>query len=134
MTEHRRFPPLAYVYFEEKPGRRSAAKLLTKDEARRIAANVAKLQSLIGIRAARSNRRVQSRRGLICIILHTKPADAPDSGHALLEADETAIRGLIAHVVHRAPRIILGFGACPYCSRSDVCSECEHQNLHGRPL
>jgi hypothetical protein len=30
--------PLAYVFFEEKPSRRSAAKLLTKDEARRIAA------------------------------------------------------------------------------------------------
>jgi hypothetical protein len=34
---------LACVYYEEEPGRRSAAKLLTKDEARRIAANIAKL-------------------------------------------------------------------------------------------
>ena len=29
---------LAYIYYEEEPGRRSAAKLLSKDEARRIAA------------------------------------------------------------------------------------------------
>jgi len=31
---------LAYVYYESEPGRRSAAKLLSKDEARR---NIAKL-------------------------------------------------------------------------------------------
>jgi hypothetical protein len=38
---------LAYVYFENEPGRRAAAKLLSRDEARRIAVNVAKLPDIV---------------------------------------------------------------------------------------
>ena len=38
---------IAYLYYESEPGRRSAAKLLSEDEARRIAANLVKLPANI---------------------------------------------------------------------------------------
>jgi endo-1,4-beta-D-glucanase Y len=38
---------VAYIYFESEPGRRAAATLMSKDEARKIAANIAKLPELL---------------------------------------------------------------------------------------
>jgi hypothetical protein len=38
---------VAYVYYEEELGRRAAANLMNKDEARRIVANIAKLPELL---------------------------------------------------------------------------------------
>jgi len=38
---------LSYVYYEQEPGRRTAAGLLTRDEARSIAINIANLPELV---------------------------------------------------------------------------------------
>jgi hypothetical protein len=52
---------VAYVYYEEEPGRQAAANLMTKDEARRIAANIVKLPGLprrSQVRGMRAGRRI----------------------------------------------------------------------------
>jgi len=46
-VKHSAGQKLGYFYYEGEPGRRSVAKLLTKDEAQRIVANVAKLPELL---------------------------------------------------------------------------------------
>jgi hypothetical protein len=38
---------VSYVYYESESGRRTTANLMTRDEARRIAANIAKLPGLL---------------------------------------------------------------------------------------
>jgi hypothetical protein len=52
---------LAYCYYEEEPGRRAAASLMTRDEARRIAANIVRLPALLGAERPEGNPLMQRR-------------------------------------------------------------------------
>ena len=70
--------PLAYVYFSDEPGRRAAAKLLSRHEARHVAEHFAQLPSLLhtaevrrsgGLKSegARSVRAAMTKGFIICV-------------------------------------------------------------------
>jgi hypothetical protein len=52
---------VVYVYFANAPGRHAAASLMTKDEARKVAAGIAKLPELLGAAQPEGNPLVQRR-------------------------------------------------------------------------
>ncbi len=107
MTDRRRFPPpwtpseldnasafvvtdgtgqrLAYVYFEEEPGRQRAAELLTRDEARRIAANIAKIPDML-------TKRTDGLREAIAALEREADNSGLDQVALLLEMAKEAIR------------------------------------------
>jgi hypothetical protein len=68
---------LAYVYYEEEAGRRSAAKMLTKDEAPRIEANFAKLSDLLRRRDLFGPRRNSATARVACFVGSVKHTPWP---------------------------------------------------------
>jgi hypothetical protein len=79
---------LAYVYFEEESEHRSAAKLLTKDEARRIAANIAKpaVAQVLNRELQKTKRAAEVSRQLSRLLLdRTKTCPLSASPHVVVD-------------------------------------------------
>jgi hypothetical protein len=69
-------------------------------------------------------------KGSVCIISYTEPAYSADGGHALLEADKTAVHASGSATVLCAPRIILGFGPRSYSDGKNENSHREYRYSH----
>jgi hypothetical protein len=129
MVSSRRFPPpwsieehngacfivkdaggqqLAYFYFEDEPARRTAAKLLSRDEARRLPANFAKLPDMLRKPAGPTNDSVLA----IC----ERVAEV----QALLHDHVEAGKHPAADVIAKAQACCPNPNFCGRCSTSDT--------------
>jgi hypothetical protein len=105
--------PLFFSLWQAEPGRRSVAKLLTKDEARRIAANVAKLPELLSKTAAKAGTvgsfdlEPRSNPGLLISRTRTPPKSSPIAHIDIPAAAATDVRGKRAGRAHQDdPKLI----------------------------
>ncbi len=85
---------LAYVYYEEEPARRSAAKLLSRDEARRIAANIRHADECVA--RCFGPKRIQTLMGHASVAMTFDRYGYLFEAH---EADEQAVAAIAARLI-----------------------------------